>query len=136
MITRVTHVSLLVHDQEEALKWYTEKLGFEKQADDPFPEGGGRWITIAPRDQSDLEIVLEPPEWGLGGDAEAKRQIVGKTPGWVIVTDDCRGDYETFKSRGVKFVSSPEELPWGVSAVFEDLYGTQHNLLEPREFEM
>jgi predicted enzyme related to lactoylglutathione lyase len=58
--------------------------------------------------------------------------MVGKAPGWVITTDDCRQDYEAFKSRGVKFVSPPEELPWGISAVFEDLYGHQHNLLEPR----
>lgn len=134
MITQVTHVSLLVKDQEEALSWYTEKLGFEKRSDDPFPEGEGRWITIAPEGQ-DLEVVLEPPEWGMG-DPDAKLQMVGKQPGWVIATDDCRGDYETFKSRGVKFVSPPEELPWGISAVLEDLYGTQHNLLEPREFEM
>jgi catechol 2,3-dioxygenase-like lactoylglutathione lyase family enzyme len=136
MINKVTHVSLLVRDQQEVLKWYTEKLGFEKRADDPFPEGGGRWITIAPKGQQDLEIVLEPPEWGLGSDAETKLQMVGKTPGWVVRTDDCRGDYEKFKSRGVKFLSPPEELPWGVSAVFEDLYGNQHNLLELREFEM
>lgn len=134
MITKVTHVSLLVRDQEEALEWYTEKLGFEKRADDPFPEGEGRWITIAPKSQPDLEIVLEPPDWGLG-DAEVKLQMVGKTPGWVIATDDCRGDYETFKSRGVKFVSPPEELPWGISAVLEDLYGNQHNLLESRQFD-
>ncbi len=79
-----------------------------------------------------MEIVLEPPEWGLESDPEAKAQMVGKAPGWVITTDDCRQDYEVFRSRGVKFVSPPEELPWGISAVFEDLYGHQHNLLEPR----
>jgi catechol 2,3-dioxygenase-like lactoylglutathione lyase family enzyme len=135
MITKVTHISLLVRDQEEALKWYTEKLGFEKRADDPFPEGEGRWLTISPKGQPDLEIVLQPPAWGLG-DAEARIQMIGKQPGWVVHTDDCQGDYETFESRGVKFVSPPEELPWGISAVFEDLYGNQHNLLEPRAFEV
>jgi len=135
MITKVTHISLLVRDQQEALTWYTEKLGFVKRADDPFPEGEGRWITIAPQGQNEVQIVLEPPEWGLG-DAETKLRMVGKMPGWVLHTDDCRRDYEEFKSRGVNFTSPPEELPWGISAVFEDLYGAQHNLLEPLPFEM
>jgi catechol 2,3-dioxygenase-like lactoylglutathione lyase family enzyme len=132
MLTKVTQVSLLVRDQEEALKWYTEKLGLEVRADSPFPGGEGRWLTIAPKGQQELEIVLEPPEWGLESDSETKAQMVGKAPGWVITTDDCRQDYEVLNARGVKFVSPPEELPWGISAVFEDLYGHQHNLLEPR----
>ncbi len=131
-MTRVTHISLLVRDQQEALDWYTQKLGFEVRMDSPFPGSEGRWITIAPKGQDGLEIVLEPPEWGLSDDPQAKLQMVGKVPGWVIATDDCRRDYDVFTSRGVKFVSPPEELAWGVSAVFVDLYGTQHNLLEPR----
>jgi catechol 2,3-dioxygenase-like lactoylglutathione lyase family enzyme len=131
MIRQITHVSLVVRDQREALAWYTEKLGFEKRSDDPFPEGEGRWITVAPAGQSEVEVVLEPPEWGMGGDAETKLQLVGKMPGFVLMTDDCQGDYETFEARGVNFLSPPEELPWGISAVFEDLYGYQHNLLEP-----
>ncbi len=133
MIIRVTHVSLLVRDQEEALQWYTEKLGFEKRMDGPFPEGKGRWLTIAPAGQQELEIVLQPPEWGLG-DAAARVELIGKQPGWVVETGDCRRDYEMFKARGVQFVSPPEELPWGISAVFVDLYGNQHNLLQPYSF--
>lgn len=132
MINKVTHISLLVRDQEEALQWYMEKLDFEKRADDPFPGGEGRWLTVAPQGQQELEIVLQPPEWGLSSDAESRAQMIGKTPGWVLISDDCRQDYETLEARGVNFVSPPEELPWGVSAVFEDLYGNQHNLLEPR----
>jgi catechol 2,3-dioxygenase-like lactoylglutathione lyase family enzyme len=135
MIKQITHVSLIVRDQQEALDWYISKLDFEKRSDDPFPEGEGRWITVAPTGQSEIEVVLEPPEWGLGGDAEAKRQLVGKMPGFVLMSDDCRGDYETFSARGVKFVSPPEEMPWGISAVFEDLYGHQHNILESFDFE-
>lgn len=135
MIKQITHVSLLVRDQQEALEWYTSKLGFEKRSDDPFPEGEGRWITVAPADQSEVEVVLEPPEWGLDADVEAKLQLVGKTPGFVLMTEDCRGDHETLSGRGVKFVSPPEEMPWGISAVFEDLYGHQHNLLESFSFE-
>jgi uncharacterized glyoxalase superfamily protein PhnB len=132
MIKQVTHISLLVRDQEEALQWYTEKLEFEKRADLPFPGGEERWLTIAPKEQQDLEIVLQPPTWGTGGDTESRAQLIGKVPGWVVTTDDCRKAYETLAARGVKFLSPPEEVPWGVSAVFEDLYGTVHNLLEPR----
>ena len=134
MIRKVTHVPLLVKNQDEALKWFTEKLGFVVRSDLPFPGGEGRWLTIAPSDQQDLEIVLQPPEWGLGDD-ESRKEVIGRTPGWVIATDDCRGDYELFQSRGVKFRSPPEDLPWGVSAVFEDLYGNSHNLLQPHPFD-
>lgn len=130
MINKVTHISLLVRDQEEALQWYIEKLGFEKRADEPFPVGEGRWLTVAPKDQQEVEIVLQPAEWGPEGDAESRAELIGKVPGWVLMTNDCRGDYELLKGRGVNFTSPPEDLPWGVSAVFEDLYGNQHNLLE------
>jgi catechol 2,3-dioxygenase-like lactoylglutathione lyase family enzyme len=134
MIRRVTHVSLLVHNQQEALRWYTEKLGFEKRADDPFPDSEGRWITIAPKEQPDLQFVLQPPEWGIEGDVESRRAMVGKSPGWVLLTDNIQRDYEEMQSRGVEFIRPPEEEPWGTSAVFVDLYGTAHNLLEPRDF--
>lgn len=131
MIKKVSRISLLVRDQQEALRWYTEKLDFEKRADTPFPGGETRWITIAPKGQTGLEIVLQPPQWGLGDDALNQRgELIGKCPGWVLETDDCRGDYERFRARGVEFLGPPEELPWGISAVFVDLYGTQHNLLQ------
>lgn len=133
MINRITHVSLLVRDQDEALKWYTEKLDFVVRSNDPFPGGGEfRWVTIAPRDQPDVEVVLQPPEWGPGGDSASRVQMIGKAPGWVVTTDDCRKAYETLTARGVTFLGPPEEMPWGISALFEDLYGTVHNLLEPR----
>jgi predicted enzyme related to lactoylglutathione lyase len=133
MISRVTHVPLLVHDQNEALEWYTQKRGFEKRADDPFPgDPESRWVTIAPKGQTDMEIVLQPPAWGPGGDAGSRAQMVGKQPGWVVVTDDCHREYEELTACGVQFVSPPEDLPWGVSALFTDLYGNVHNLLEPR----
>jgi len=132
MIKQVALVSLIVEDQEEALQWYMAKLDFEKRADEPFPGGGGRWLTIAPKEQQEVEIVLQPPEWGLGDEVAERKALLGKMPGWVLISDDCQQDYETFKARGVTFVSPPEELPWGISAVFEDLYGYQHNLLEPR----
>ncbi len=131
MITKVTHISLLVRDQEEALKWYTEKLDFENQDDGPFPDNSGRWLTISPKRQPDLQIVLQPPEWGLGTNPETRAKQIGQTPGWILATDDCRRDYEILQSRGVEFISPPEEMPWGISAVFKDLYGNLHNMIQP-----
>lgn len=133
MINRIAHVPLLVRNQDEALKWYTEKLDFAVRSNDPFPGGDEfRWVTVGPKDQPDIEIVLQPPEWGADGDPASRAALIGKAPGWVVTTDDCQKAYETLAERGVKFVSPPEEMPWGISALFEDLYGTVHNLLEPR----
>jgi uncharacterized glyoxalase superfamily protein PhnB len=131
MLIRVTHISLLVSNQDEALKWYTEILEFEPRSDRVVPNSSDRWLTISPKNQPELEIILQPLEWGLGGSAAARADLIGQAPGWVIVTDDCQADYEKLKSRGVEFISPPAEQPWGISAVFNDLYGTQHNLLQP-----
>lgn len=133
MINTVTHVSLLVGDQHEALAWYTEKLGFEVRANDPFPDNPDyRWITVAPPGQTDLQIILQPPEWGPAGNTESRAQLIGKSPGFVLGSTDCRRDYEELTAKGVQFISPPEDVPWGVSAVFVDLYGYVHNLVETR----
>jgi catechol 2,3-dioxygenase-like lactoylglutathione lyase family enzyme len=129
---KITHVALIVADQQEALDWYTEKLGWVVKSDEPFPGGmPGRWITVAPAGQTEIEVVLQPPEWGPEGDIESRTAQIGKGQGFVIVTDDCRAEAKTLAGRGVQFVSEPEEMPWGVSAVFLDLYGHAHNLLQP-----
>lgn len=131
-MNKITHVSLLVADQQEALDWYTEKLGWKVVADMPFPGGGeGRWLSVAPPGQSEIEVVLELPEWTMSDDVEERRALIGKGPGFVIATDDCRAETETLRSRGVQIVSEPEEMPWGVSMVFVDPYGHAHNLLQP-----
>jgi uncharacterized glyoxalase superfamily protein PhnB len=131
MGTKVTHVYLLVPDQQDAVKYYTEMLGFEVKADEPFPNTTEhRWITVAPPDQEELQIVLQPPEWGSDGDAASRSELIGKYPGFVIHTDNCRRDYEAMKARGVEFTGPIEEMPWGISAMIVDKYGYSHNLLE------
>ena len=133
MINMVTHVSLMVRDQEEAKEWYTSKLGFRVTNDQPFPDGSGRWLTIAPPNQQELEIVLQPTTWGTDGSTTAESTAwIEKQPGWVLTTDDCQGDYERLTAQGVTFTTPPETMPWGVSAVFIDLHGVSHNLLQPR----
>ncbi len=131
MIDRISHVSLIVRDQQEALEWYTDKLGFEVASDDAFPEGEGRWVTIAPPAQTELEIVLEPLSWGLSGDdPDQKESLIGSN-GFVFSVDDMDATIQDLEDKGVRIVSPPEEVPWGISALIEDLYGNTHNLVEP-----
>jgi len=131
MITKLVHVTVIVRDQEEALRFYTEKLGMEKREDRTM--GAFRWLTVAPKG-SDIAIVLQKPgaPFQEAAEAEAMLARVGQGTTWVVESDDCKKDYEALKGRGVTFTSPPSELPWGVSAVFQDLYGNKYNLLEPR----
>lgn len=130
MLNRVSHVSIVVRDQQEALDWFTDKLGFEVVADQRMADREGRWLTVAPPAQAELEILLEPVA-GLAGDgAEDKEAVIGRN-GLVFSVDDCHDTVERLRERGVDIVQEPEELPWGVSALFADLYGNVHTIVEP-----
>jgi predicted enzyme related to lactoylglutathione lyase len=115
-------VTILVRDQEEALRYYTETLGLEKRSD--ATSGSMRWLTVAPKGQAHPEIVLLKAEHNRAAQ-------VGKGTTWVFDTTDCRRTYEMLRKRGVKFVVPPSVTPWGVQAIFEDLYGNAYALLEP-----
>ena len=131
MISKLAHVSIIVRDLDEALKWYTEVLGLEKRGDDSGVIPGFRWLTVAPKGQTDVEIVLFKP--GVFQDEEATRTLlerVGQGTMWMFQTDDCRKEYETLSAKGVKFLGPPQEVPWGIQAIFEDLYGNQFGMLE------
>lgn len=134
MIIRLIRVTILVRDQDEALQFYTEKLGLEKRADTTFGPNY-RWLTVAPRDQHDMEIVLQAPHPVVHGEQGAQDMLsrVGQGTTWVFATDDCRTDYETLRERGVTFQSPPTEQPYGVEAIFEDLYGNAFSLLQPAQ---
>ena len=129
MITKVTHISILVKDQEEALAWYHDKLGFEIRTDAPMGEDG-RWLTIGPPNQPDLEIVLQPAAWGPDGTADERAAMIGKGPGFVFAVDDCSKTYTELSAKGVSFAGEPEETPWGVQAIVQDLYGNTHVLVQ------
>ena len=134
MITQLSRVSVIVRDQDEALKWYTEKLGLEKREDEEFAPGA-RWLTVAPPSQKDFEIVLFiPGPMHSTEDAKVLEGRVGQGTAWVFNTNDCRQETAALKSRGVKFTQEPEEVPWGVEAIFEDLYGNPYVLLEPHPY--
>jgi catechol 2,3-dioxygenase-like lactoylglutathione lyase family enzyme len=134
MIKRLSHVTLFVVDQNESLDFYTKKLGFQVRTDVTMDEF--RWLTLGPKDQPDLEIVLMPIVSGHMWDdttcAKVKELVTkGALGGGVFDTDDCRKTYAELKAKGVEFLSEPEEKPYGVEAVFKDNSGywfslTQH----------
>lgn len=117
-VDRIATITIAVKDQDEALRWFTEKLGFEKRADMQGP--GLRWLTVAPRAQQDVEVLL----------ASWFPNLVGKNAAWVLETRDCRKAYDELKRRGVRFSQEPTEQPYGLEAVFQDLYGNTYALVE------
>ncbi|GAV22257.1 glyoxalase [Carboxydothermus pertinax] len=125
MDLKLSHVTIFVRDQEEALAWYTDKLGFVKKEDNTFGPGM-RWLTVSPPNQ-EIEFVLYKP---FGEGAEEQLKLVGKNGTWVLLTSDCRKTCEELQARGVEVISPPQEVPWGVSALFKDLYGNVYNLVE------
>lgn len=117
-IDKVSTVTIAVTDQDEALTWFTEKLGFEKRVDQ---QGDGfRWLTVAPPQQIEVEFLL----------ASWFPDLVGKNATWVLSTRDCQGGYEELKGKGIEFVQRPEAKPWGIEAVFVDLYGNKYALVQ------
>jgi uncharacterized glyoxalase superfamily protein PhnB len=133
---RLSTAQLWVHDQEEALAFYTEKLGFEIRADVTMPElGSFRWLTVGPVGQPDVAIVLMavpgPPVMDQET-AEQVRTLMAKGfAGTVfLTTDDCRASYEELKARGVEFVEEPEERPYGIDTGFRDPSGNHLRLAQ------
>jgi len=123
MITKLTLVTVLVRDQDEALRWFTEILGLRKLQDAPYGNGL-RWLVVAPEGQSDFGIVLQKPE-------PEKMGQVGKGTTWVFRVDNLDETWETLSARGVRLVSPPAKMPWGRQAIFEDLYGNRYALMGP-----
>jgi catechol 2,3-dioxygenase-like lactoylglutathione lyase family enzyme len=135
MIRKISHITIYVLNQEEALQFYTKRLGFEVRMDVTM-EGGFRWLTVGLKDQPDLEVVLMEPKAGPMWDEESVRMIrslieKGKMGTGVLETDDCRKTYEQLKGAGVEFIAPPEEKFYGIEALLKDNSGnwfsmTQH----------
>lgn len=135
MISSLSHISIYVLNQDEALDFYTNKLGFEIRTDHTM-EGGFRWLTVGPKDQKGLEIVLMPVQPGFHLDEETANTVrdlikKGVFGAGVFETKDCRKTYEEYKAKGVEFMSPPEERFYGIEAIFKDNSGnwfsmTQH----------
>ncbi|HVF77099.1 MAG TPA: VOC family protein [Solirubrobacteraceae bacterium] len=133
---RISTAQVWVHDQDEALAFYTEKLGMELRADASLPEMGGfRWLTVGPPGQDDVSIVLMaiPGAPVLNDEtAEQIRTLMAKGfAGTVfLTTDDCRASYEELKARGVEFSEEPEERPYGIDSGFRDPSGNSFRLTQ------
>jgi uncharacterized glyoxalase superfamily protein PhnB len=132
----ISTAQLWVHDQEEALAFYTEKLGMEVRSDVTLPEMGDfRWLTVGPPGQEDVAIVLMaipgPPVMDEAT-AEQVRDLMGKGfAGTVfLTTDDCQASYEELKARGVEFTEAPEERPYGIDSGFRDPSGNNFRLTQ------
>jgi predicted enzyme related to lactoylglutathione lyase len=135
---KLANTQLWVHDQEEALAFYTQKLGMEVRADVTLPElGDFRWVTVAPPGQDEVSIVLMaipgPPVMDPGTAEQVKDLMAKGFAGAVfLTTDDCQASYEELKDRGVEFTEAPEERPYGIDAGFRDPSGNSFRLTEVR----
>jgi catechol 2,3-dioxygenase-like lactoylglutathione lyase family enzyme len=136
---KIAHTQLWVHDQDEALAFYTEKLGMEVRADVTLAEMGDfRWLTVSPPGQEDVSIVLMAIPGAPVMDeesAEQTRTLMAKGfAGTVfLTTDDCRASYEELRGRGVEFTEEPEERPYGIDSGFRDPSGNHFRLTQVKE---
>jgi predicted enzyme related to lactoylglutathione lyase len=136
---KIANAQLWVHDQDEALAFYTEKLGWEIRADVTIAElGNFRWLTVAPPGQEDFAVVLMAipgPPMFEPETVEKIRELMGKgVAGTVfLTTEDCRASYEELKARGVEFSETPEERPYGIDAGFRDPSGNAFRLTQVKD---
>jgi predicted enzyme related to lactoylglutathione lyase len=136
---KISNAQLYVHDQEEALAFYTEKLGWEVRADVTLAEMDNfRWLTVGPPGQEDFSVVLMeipgPPVF-QEDTAEMLRDVVsrGVAAPIFLTTDDCQASYEELKARGVEFVDTPEERPYGIDSSFRDPSGNHIRLTQVKD---
>jgi catechol 2,3-dioxygenase-like lactoylglutathione lyase family enzyme len=131
MLKQLTNVTVWVHDQDEALAFYTEKLGMELREDVTVPEFGNfRWLTVGLAGQPDIGVALMAVPGAPVMDAETQEQLKslvakGFAGGLFFATDDIQATYEELKSRGVEFQQVPTEQPYGIDAGFRDTSGNQ-----------
>lgn len=134
---RIGSTHLWVHEQEIALKFWTEKVGMEVREDVSFPEemGDFRWLTVGPPGQDDVSIVLMAVPGPPVMDEDTRRQELDLTAkgfaGTVfLISDDVRAEYETLSARGVEFTEPPNEMPYGIDSGFRDPSGNSVRLTQ------
>ena len=137
MIQRQSHSTIYVIDQDEALEFYRDILGFEVNTDMTMEDSGFRWLTLSPKGQPDLELILAQVTSGQMFDAdtaEEMRALVSRGAFGIGVfeTDDINGDFERLSKQGVEFVSPPKEQFYGTEAVVKDNSGNWFSLTQPK----
>src|ERR1039457_2285825 len=123
----IVHVAIVVKDYDEAIDFYTRKLGFELVEDTYIPEQNKRWVLVMPPNSDGAAVILAKAS------SAAQAGFIGNQAGGRVFlflsTDDFWRDYNQFLANGIKFVRKPEEHEYGMVAVFEDLYGNLWDLL-------
>lgn len=128
MIQSIIHLALIVKDYDEAIAFYVDKLHFELVEDTYQPEQDKRWVVIAPPGSTGTTIVL-----AKASNREQAAFIGNQSGGRVFLflsTDDFWRDYHEMKKNGIHFIRPPKEQPYGIVAVFEDLYGNLWDFIE------
>src|SRR3954451_24499671 len=139
MSIRIGTAQLWVHDQDEALKFYTEKVGMEVRSDVTMPElGNFRWLTVGPAGPGDGAVVLiaipGPPVMDEETGEQVRDLVAKGFAGTIfLTTDDCRAAYEELSSRGLEFTEAPEERPYGIDSSFRDPSGNSVRLTQVRD---
>lgn len=131
MISHAGTITIWVRDQDEALKFYTEKMGLEVYMDDSSQ--GFRWLTVRPKGAQTAFVLMEPSEI-MGGPAQKEfaESSIGRGPGIVWETDDIQATHRELSAKGIEFIEPPAKQPWGMmQAIFRDLYGNAFVLVEP-----
>jgi catechol 2,3-dioxygenase-like lactoylglutathione lyase family enzyme len=136
---KIASAQLWVHDQDEALEFYTRKLGMEVRSDVTVPElGNFRWLTVGPAGQDDVTIALMAIPGAPVMDDETRKQVQevmakGFAGAVFLTTDDIQGAHGDLTNRGVEFVEAPHEAPYGIDASFRDPSGNHFRLTQLRE---
>ncbi len=128
MVQSIVHIALVVRDYDEAIRYYTETLGFELIEDTPQPAQAKRWVVVAPPGGGGTTLLLAraatPEQAAFVGNQAGGRVFL------FLRTDDFQRDYQALLARGVRFVREPKAESYGAVAVFEDLYGNRWDLIE------
>jgi uncharacterized glyoxalase superfamily protein PhnB len=132
---KIANAQLWVHDQEVALKYWTEKVGMEVRQDVTLPDLGFRWLTVGPPGQDDVSIVLMAVPGPPVMDEVTREQVMevvakGFAGTVFLTTDDCQATYDEMKSRGVEFTEEPHEMPYGIDCGFRDPSGNSVRLTQ------
>lgn len=128
----IVYIALVVRDYDEAIEFYTKKLHFRLVEDTYQPEQDKRWVVVSPPGSAGTMLLL-----ARASKAEQESFIGNQSGGRVFLflsTDDFWRDYKDMVSRGIIFIREPKKEPFGMVAVFEDLYGNLWDLLEPERF--
>ena len=137
MITRLSHATIYVLDQEEAKDFYVNKLGMDVKTDVTM-DNGFRWLTVCTKDEPDLEIVLMAVQPGFMFDQETSDQMgelikKGAMGSGVFNTADCQATYEELSAKGVEFMAPPEDKFYGIEALMKDNSGNWFSLTQQKE---